>query len=1287
MTTDAPPSSSNPFPGLRPFEFEDSALFFGREGQSEEILRRLGQYRFLAVVGASGSGKSSLVRAGLLPYLFGGFMPRAGSHWRPTIFRPGNDPIVNLAKALNSPDVIGAQAENEADACRSTLTIEVMLRRSGLGLINAIRVARLPPHENVLLIVDQFEELFRFADAGATSSTADDAAAFVKLLLEATRQTESPIYVVITMRSDFMGDCAKFRDLPEAVTAGLYLIPQMTRDQRRQAIEGPVRLAGGQISARLINRLLNDAGDNPDQLPILQHALMRSWDCWRERRREGEPIDLEDYIAIGQMDGALSRHADEAYLELSERHRPIAKRVFQTLTEKGPDNREVRRPTTVSDITTVAEAPIAEVIEVIDRFRQPGRCFLTPAWQTSLAADSVVDISHESLIRGWVTLKQWVEEEAESAVIFRRLAETATLHRAGKAGLYRDPDLQIALNWRKNVSPTAAWAKRYHSEFVAAMAFLDASRDARNAEVREIEYRRSHELRRARLFAMAIFIMFCFALACLIYVRELYISEKALKQAAIHATDEAQRSFDRAWKNLTSLYATYATNTLENIPGVGAKQAMSLKSQLRKQLLDQLGDLNKDRPGDPGILQSITALQLDEGREAYLDKDEDEDENDRRALDSLNQALTLSEQLPLDSQTAAETRAEILHYLAAAHYDLQDTKSGDDFVNSALPQLELLTEKRPQDWRSKYVAICLQGYLIWNNAGNKRQILDLSDKLNAIIQSNHNYEPIRAYIALRGQALFENFDGSMSDYELEKQFIMWFEQNAIHNDDLTLFQLENSANRFEEALQGDGMHVITMDAKTADVRRSILKQLDIVVSDLELRLPRSHAAYAMKEDLLKLQLDGQAVGIYTGSSPDDIHAAMDHHRRVGAARGVSSAVADLMASAFKTYALASVTSEVKKQSKSTIDDLMPDFMLLDLSGVSEVMNNDAIYTAIDALRHGSAAPVVSESNLTFPTSIVDEPTTRPTDSADPVLARYDQQMVTQYVRLFGRASQEDKMAGFDNFANAINGSLQNWADNKEYDVVDHIWDSCYRDLPIARNTSGEKEGLVDEMKDFMVALIRSGREQALPQPLNETLSLCDAILVQRPWDWYVRQSYEELCFKVAAELQIATNGHSAQIQPLLRRGWTVYLKDHGREELLARYPKLPLRGDVPDGATSEDAELFAGCAPGGDPHHKYGMERFTIPVDFGGTKAPFYIYLIEDSPNSYAELQDQFRWIKEIRGGIVPAEILDSFAKLNKIAMDNKVDFTELCVYALGTVDKDKNKVATTATSSPATQP
>ena len=468
--------NANPFPGLRAFSATESHLFFGRETATDELLRKLRTNRFIAVVGTSGSGKSSLVLAGMLPDLHGGFMASAGSSWRVAVLRPGDAPIHALAASLAAPSVFGAS--DESDDMQLAIT-ETVLRRGTLGLVEATRQARLPARENLLVLVDQFEELFRFKQSAGGQRAVNEAAAFVKLLLEAVRQDELPIYVVLTMRSEYLGDCTQFRDLPEAINAGQYLIPRMTREQRRQAIMGPVAVGGAGMTAPLVQRLLNDVGDNPDQLPILQHAMMRTWDYWAEDQEENKPIDLPHYEETGGMAEALSRHADEAFNAIADkRHQKIAERLFKRLTGKGTDNREMRFPARLAELCAVTGAKESQVIAVIDAFRQEGRSFLMPPQHVPLTGQSLIDISHESLIRIWQRLRQWVNEEAQSARIYRRLAETSALYAKKEAGLWRKPDLQIALGWRHLNQPSASWAKRYHPDFEDAMTFLNKSKSA-----------------------------------------------------------------------------------------------------------------------------------------------------------------------------------------------------------------------------------------------------------------------------------------------------------------------------------------------------------------------------------------------------------------------------------------------------------------------------------------------------------------------------------------------------------------------------------------------------------------------------------------------------------------------------------------------------------------------------------------------------------------------------------------------------------------------------------------
>ena len=492
---------SNPFPGLRPFEMEENYLFFGRDRQVDALLKKLGEQHFVAVVGTSGSGKSSLVRAGLLPSLYGGFMVSAGSTWRVAIMRPGSSPIRNLAEALSLPDVFGSGNDDVSSEVESRSAV---LETSSLGLVQAVRQAELPSEENLLIVVDQFEELFRFKDNRSIADAANEAAAFVKLLLEAVHQRELSIYVLLTLRSDFLGDCAQFRDLPETINEGHYLIPRLRREEQRQAILGPVAVGGGKISPRLVQQLLNDLGDNPDQLPIMQHALMRTWDEWQRDHEPGEPIDFRHYEAIGKMAQALSQHADEAYRELpSERSREICETIFKSLTMRGADNRGIRRPTRIAEICSIAEAEPTEVMEVVEYFRKPGRSFVTPAFGVILTSHTVLDISHESLMRVWSRLEDWVNDDADSAQMYTRLVESSQLHEKEEAGLWRDPELQQAINWRDTHKPNESWALRYAPAFTPTMGFLDDSIRQRDRE--RLEKRRRQRMVNAFIFAFLAF--------------------------------------------------------------------------------------------------------------------------------------------------------------------------------------------------------------------------------------------------------------------------------------------------------------------------------------------------------------------------------------------------------------------------------------------------------------------------------------------------------------------------------------------------------------------------------------------------------------------------------------------------------------------------------------------------------------------------------------------------------------------------------------------------------------
>lgn len=534
----------NPFPGLRPFSINESHLYFGREGQVDEILVKLSEHRSVTVMGYSGSGKSSLMHCGLVPVLYGGFMTQTGPHWHIITARPGTSPIVNLTNAIIDYQISIKQID-ESDREIHKAIISSVLRSSPDGLVEIAKYIQSKSSENVFFLIDQFEELFRY-DESSGDQHSNDATAYVNLLLNSVRQTKVPVYLALNMRSDFIGECATFSGLAQMINTSNYLVPQMSREQKRMAIEGPIAVGGGRISSRLVKKLLTDIDKHQDQLPILQHALMRTWDYWVENREPGEPMDIRHYNAIGKIEQALSLHANEAYEELSSREKEIAEILFKNVTEKGEDNLGMRRPCRIIMVSEIAEASEEDVVKVIDVFRKPGRSFLMPDASVTLTKDSVIELSHESIMRIWNRLSAWVEEESDSAQTYKRISEAAAMYQIGKTGLWRPPDLQLALNWQKKQRPTRSWAQRYDIAFERAIVFLDTSRITYEAELKNQELLQKRTLRRARTTNIVLVIFLLISIAFLLFgiTQQIAAEREALnakkqEKVALDAKEEA----------------------------------------------------------------------------------------------------------------------------------------------------------------------------------------------------------------------------------------------------------------------------------------------------------------------------------------------------------------------------------------------------------------------------------------------------------------------------------------------------------------------------------------------------------------------------------------------------------------------------------------------------------------------------------------------------------------------------------------------------------------------------
>jgi WD40 repeat protein/energy-coupling factor transporter ATP-binding protein EcfA2 len=490
MTADA---GNNPFVGLRPFESSESLLFFGRQEQTLELLDRLHQHHFVGVIGSSGSGKSSLIRAGLIPRLQAGYLVNDRDRWIISIMKPGQTPICNLA------DVLLAEPALQISGLTST-TFEQKIKEEGVDAVLNVLNPLWEKNTNFFLLVDQFEELFRFALHQNDFEKKDEAKDFVNIMLALAEHRELPIYVVPTMRSDFIGDCALIYGLPEAMNKSQYIVPRLTRLQLRNAIEGPVRLYRGKINAALTARLLNDAQLINDELPLLQHALMRIWDYEETTSQNGE-LSLDNYESIGGIEKALSNHADEALQGMSAEELTITKKMFQALTTVDDMGRKIRRPARLSELEELTGANGDQLLSLINRFVEDNRSFLVVNNIPNLN-DKLIDISHESLIRQWNTLSQWVDEETESVRIFKRVTDTARLYQNQQGDLLTGNELQRVSEWFAKFKPNMVWAQRYSSDAKDTIQFFHKSQQEWQAQQKE-KQRQLQRKRRNRQLLIA----------------------------------------------------------------------------------------------------------------------------------------------------------------------------------------------------------------------------------------------------------------------------------------------------------------------------------------------------------------------------------------------------------------------------------------------------------------------------------------------------------------------------------------------------------------------------------------------------------------------------------------------------------------------------------------------------------------------------------------------------------------------------------------------------------------
>jgi tetratricopeptide (TPR) repeat protein len=482
-----PEPGEPPFQGLQYYDEKDADRFFGRETVIAKIVRRLANSRFLTVIGASGSGKSSVVRAGVIPALRrgerladGSMPPTDSGQWDIRTFTPSAHPLDALAASLTRD----SESVSEATALRADLTQEPR----ALSLI-ARRLLAQNGKKHVLLVIDQFEEIF-------TQCRQDEERnAFIESLLYAIDPADpQPITILITLRADFYAQLAIQDRLRELVSQNQEFIGVMSRDELTRAILQPAALGNWKVQEGLVDVILDDLGNEPGALPLLSHALLETW-----KRRRGRVLTVSGYTASGGVHGAIAQTAETVFRQrLTTEQQPIARMIFIKLAEIGDGALDTRRRATFSELITRATDPVTinAVLGILTEARLVTTDTLEPG------DTRVVEVAHEALIREWPTLRDWLNQNREGLILHRQITEDANdWIKLGRdpGALYRGVRLQQTLEWAKTNAELISLTEQ---------EFLDASWETAQIESeRSSKFARAGRLQKIALAGAAIFVV------------------------------------------------------------------------------------------------------------------------------------------------------------------------------------------------------------------------------------------------------------------------------------------------------------------------------------------------------------------------------------------------------------------------------------------------------------------------------------------------------------------------------------------------------------------------------------------------------------------------------------------------------------------------------------------------------------------------------------------------------------------------------------------------------------
>lgn len=527
-------SDLNPFVGLKPYSENESEFYFGREQEVENLLHVLQKNKLLTLSGDSGAGKTSLIKAGLIPRLKNGFMGQAGKEWSIAYFRPGIDPLSNLAHALTFNDVLNV--DNKPNTTDYKYYSEIISNYKALGIVEIYKRSEIYNTKNLLIVIDQLEDLFRFEQYFDTTKSEDDND-LMDMIYRSVTFKNTAIYFIICIEGSYLTKLTPYNKLQEIISQSQYSIQNLDYVGINQILEQTFYQHNVNFDSKVVESFVEVLNEKISFLPNFQFLLYKLYEKYVINRVEKQRIDIDDINELGGITNALSSDFEIIYEALDETDKNKMSLLFKGLKDAQNSSIEsnYNKIINISEYINISVAELSSTVrtlklkfnDLIEIF-EPSISGIPISEKKPFDGNNIINLKYTKFLN-WKRRSEWLAEEENDYQDFKSFSDDAIKKNNGEVDFLKTPELESAISWRDNPNHTLNWSKRYHLNFKETIAFINESEKddlrIKKEKADQLERERKNERTKRKWYSIGGGI--CLIMACIAFYNGKIADENA----------------------------------------------------------------------------------------------------------------------------------------------------------------------------------------------------------------------------------------------------------------------------------------------------------------------------------------------------------------------------------------------------------------------------------------------------------------------------------------------------------------------------------------------------------------------------------------------------------------------------------------------------------------------------------------------------------------------------------------------------------------------------------------